>query len=97
MGELANFTIDQLGGTLALVLGSLGGLCLILFKSRCTEISICWGLWSCDRKVSDEDKEDDDKKKDDKKDESILPTPTPTPTATPLSTSSVPQLSINNP
>ena len=31
MGELANFTIDQLGGTLALVLGSLGGLCLILF------------------------------------------------------------------
>jgi hypothetical protein len=96
MGELANYTIDQVAGALALTLGSLGGLCLILFKSRCTEISICWGLWSCDRKVSEEDKEDVDKK-DDKKDESILPTPTPTPTPTPLATSSVPQLSINNP
>ena len=31
-GELGDFTIDQLGGTLALVLGSVGGLCLILFK-----------------------------------------------------------------
>jgi len=58
-GELGDFTIDQLGGTLALVLGSVGGLCLILFKSRCEKISICWGLWTCDRKVPDEDKDDD--------------------------------------
>ena len=63
-GELGDFTIDQLGGTLALVLGSVGGLCLILFKSRCERISICWGLWSCDRKVQDDTSEDDDKKKD---------------------------------
>ena len=63
-GELGDFTIDQLGGTLALVLGSLGGLCLILFKSRCERISICWGLWSCNRKVQDDTSEDDEKKKD---------------------------------
>jgi len=63
-GELGDFTIDQLGGTLALVLGSVGGLCLILFKSRCERISICWGLWSCNRKVQDDTSEDDEKKKD---------------------------------
>lgn len=60
-GELGDFTIDQLGGTLALVLGSIGGLCLILFKSRCETISICWGLWSCSRKVQEENKDDVEK------------------------------------
>ena len=38
MGELANYTIDQVAGALALTLGSVGGLCLILFKSRCQRI-----------------------------------------------------------
>ena len=54
MGNLANYTIDQMAGALALTLGSVGGLCLILFKSRCERISVCWGLWSCNRKVSDD-------------------------------------------
>jgi hypothetical protein len=71
MGELANYTIDQVAGALALTLGSIGGLCLILFKSRCQRISICWGVWSCDRKVLEEDNEED--KKEDKTEE-IIPT-----------------------
>ena len=54
MGNLADYTIDQVAGALALTLGSVGGLCLILFKSRCERISVCWGLWSCNRKVSDD-------------------------------------------
>ncbi len=53
--SLADFTIDQMAGALALTLGSIGGLCLILFKSRCEKITICFGLWSCNRKVSDEE------------------------------------------
>ena len=65
MGQLANYTIDQVAGALALTLGSIGGLCLILFKSRCETISICWGAWACNRKVLEEDKEED--KKEDKK------------------------------
>ena len=32
MGELDDYSLDQVAGALALVLGSLGGLCLILFK-----------------------------------------------------------------
>ena len=58
MGELANYTIDQMAGALALTLGSIGGLCLILFKSRCETITLCWGFWKCNRKVSEEPKED---------------------------------------
>jgi len=70
MGELANYTIDQVAGALALTLGSLGGLCLILFKSRCSTITICWGLWSCNRKVMTEEeleKAEKDKKEAEKK------------------------------
>ena len=55
MGKLADYTIDQVAGALALTLGSIGGLCLILFKSRCEKITICWGIWSCNRKVVDDD------------------------------------------
>ena len=93
MGELGNFTIDQMAGSLALLLGSIGGLCLILFKSRCTLISICWGLWSCNRQVMDEEEGDEKKEDDKKKNETILPTPTPTP----QSNAPIQQLEINNP
>ena len=55
MGELDDYSLDQVAGALALTLGSLGGLCLILFKSRCETISICWGAWKCSRKVSEDD------------------------------------------
>ena len=82
MGELANYTIDQVAGALALTLGSLGGLCLILFKSRCSTITICWGLWSCNRKVmteeelekAEKDKQDAEKKKEDEKVSLVSPT-----------------------
>ena len=70
MGKLADFTIDQGAGSLALVLGSIGGLCLILFKSRCETITICWGLWSCNRKVMTE--EELEKAEKDKKDAELL-------------------------
>ena len=58
MGELDDYSLDQVAGALALVLGSLGGLCLILFKSRCETISICWGAWACNRKVPDAEPDD---------------------------------------
>jgi len=37
---------------------------LVVFKSRCSKISLCFGLLSCDRKVMEED--EDDKKKEKK-------------------------------
>tara|TARA_R110002096_G_scaffold118110_2_gene255825 strand:- start:1868 stop:2128 length:261 start_codon:yes stop_codon:yes gene_type:complete len=80
MGELANFTIDQVAGAMALTLGSIGGLCLILFKSRCETISICWGLWTCNRKVQEEDSSEDDKKEEQSSREpTLVPSPEPEP------------------
>ena len=67
MGKLADYNINEVAGALSLAIGSLGGLCLILFKSRCKTISICYGLWKCNREVLDED-ETKDKKDKDKKD-----------------------------
>ena len=34
-GRLQDFTIDQFAGATALILGSIGGLLMILWKSRC--------------------------------------------------------------
>ena len=51
MGNLGDFTIDQVAGAVALGLGSLGGLLMICFKSRCSQIRLCWGLWSCVRVI----------------------------------------------
>ena len=51
MGQLADFNINEIAGSIALIMGSLGGLCLIIFKSRCSSVSLCWGFWSCDRVV----------------------------------------------
>ena len=34
-GQLQDFTIDQLAGASALILGSIGGLLMIIWKSRC--------------------------------------------------------------
>ena len=84
MGNLADYNINEVAGALSLAIGSLGGLCLILFKSRCKTISICYGLWKCSREVLDEDeikekekkdKEKKDKEKLDNENPPILPNP----------------------
>jgi len=36
---------------------AIGTTLLVLFKSRCVKISMCWGLWSCDRQVQDDDED----------------------------------------
>tara|TARA_R110001592_G_scaffold55739_1_gene170351 strand:+ start:2247 stop:2612 length:366 start_codon:yes stop_codon:yes gene_type:complete len=70
MGLLQEFTIDQLGGSIALILGSLGGLLLIIWKSKCKRINCCY-LLQCERQV-DQDSDDETtnkKKKEIKKEE----------------------------
>ena len=47
------FTINELFIGICSVITSIGGLCLIIFKSRCTDISIC-GI-KCTRKLPNND------------------------------------------
>ena len=92
MGQLADFNINEVGGTAALIVSSIGGLLLICFKSRCTNVRLLWGCYDCQRSVVDIE-EGEDKK------DGTTPgtTPAPTPTPTPIASSTVPSLSINNP
>ena len=58
-GQLGDFTIDQVAGASALILGSVGALLMVIFKSRCETISCCWGLWACKRSVQTDDTDTD--------------------------------------
>ena len=49
IGKLQDFTIDQFAGSLALVLGSIGGLLMIIWKSRCACRINCCYLFRCER------------------------------------------------
>ena len=61
--NLENFTIDQLAGSLALVLGSIGGLLMIIWKSRCAcRINFCY-LFRCERLPPKEEGDSDDEEK----------------------------------
>ena len=63
IGKMENFTIDQFAGSMALILGSIGGLLMIIWKSRChCKFSLC-GLCSCERKPPEENESDDEETK----------------------------------
>jgi len=70
-GRLQDFTIDQLAGATALVLGSVGGLLMIIWKSRCAcRMRVgcsdkCY-IFDCERKPPPEDSDDEDSKKNNK-------------------------------
>ena len=48
---------------------AIGSTLLVIFKSRCKNITLCWGLLGCIREVQDEtDDEEEDQDKDKDKD-----------------------------
>ena len=67
-GRLQDFTIDQLAGATALVLGSVGGLLMIIWKSRCAcrcRIGCsdkCY-VFDCERSPPPDGNDSDDEKK----------------------------------
>jgi hypothetical protein len=87
-GRLQDFTIDQMAGATALVLGSIGGLLMIIWKSRCAcRMRIgcsdkCY-IFDCSREPppleEDSDEEDKKKKKDKKQKPPAQPEPEPEP------------------
>lgn len=68
-GQLQDFTIDQFAGATALILGSFGGLLMIIWKSRCackvrlgmTDNCVCF---ECSRTPPPDDIESDEESKD---------------------------------
>ena len=71
-GRLQDFTIDQLAGATALVLGSVGGLLMIIWKSRCAcRVRLgcsdkCY-IFDCERKPPPTDDSSDEENKENAK------------------------------
>lgn len=72
-GRLQDFTIDQLAGATALVLGSVGGLLMIIWKSRCAcRVRVgcsdsCY-IFDCERAPPPDENDSDDERKGKDKD-----------------------------
>ena len=43
---------------------ALCSLMMVLFKSRCSKITFCWGIFSCNRVVTNDSEDESDKDKD---------------------------------
>ena len=43
------YTIGELSIGIVSIIGAIGGCCLILFKSKCLSVSLCWGCIDLER------------------------------------------------
>ena len=54
----STWTPNDYSNIITIGAAAVGTVLLILFKSRCTNIKLCCGLWSCDRMPQTEDSEE---------------------------------------
>ena len=54
------WTPNDYSNFITICAAAVGSTLLVVFKSRCVKISVCFGLWSCDREVQDGDDDDDE-------------------------------------
>jgi hypothetical protein len=47
------WTPNDYSNFITICAAAVGSTLMIIFKSRCVKISVCFGLWSCDREVQD--------------------------------------------
>lgn len=91
--ELENFTIDQFAGATALILGSFGGLLMIIWKSRChCKFNLCY-VCQCERKPPADGTNDDS---DEEQGVSTTPSVSAPPSAPPSVIDSTRRLSIGS-
>ena len=53
------WTANDWSNIITISSAALASVLLVLFKSRCSTISMCWGLWSCTRAVQDDASDDE--------------------------------------
>lgn len=86
-GKLQDYSIDQVGASIVLVLGAVASLLLVIWQSKChCKVNLCY-LFQCERRPPTEEelktlqdqlkerkkKNDKDKNKDDNKDTNAAP------------------------
>ena len=50
----STWTPNDYSNIITIGAAAIGSVMLILFKSRCTNIKLCCGLWACDRQPQEE-------------------------------------------
>eukprot|EP01046_Picozoa_sp_COSAG06_P011407 COSAG06_NODE_650_length_13391_cov_5.990445_11_plen_88_part_00 len=53
------WTANDYSNFVTICAAAVGSTLLVIFKSRCVKISVCFGLWSCDREVQAESDDDE--------------------------------------
>mgnify|MGYP003627606444 CR=1 FL=1 len=54
------WTPNDYSNFITICAAAIGSTLLVLFKSRCSKISFCWGLYSCDREVATDSEDEED-------------------------------------
>jgi len=75
MTESYTWSANDFSNLVTISSAAVASVLLVLFKSRCSNISLCWGLWSCARVVKNDTDEEDGPPDD----EPIVPQPPPDP------------------
>ena len=57
------WTPNDYSNFITICAAAIGSTLLVLFKSRCSKISFCWGLYSCDREVASDTEEGEDEER----------------------------------
>jgi len=72
MGGLNDMAPNDLANLMTVGGAALCSLLMVVFKSRCTQISILWGLWKCDRTPPSDDTDEEAPKADDDNNEQVV-------------------------
>ena len=51
---MSNWTPSDYSNLATVAAAALCSILMVVFKSRCLKVSLCCGLWSCDRKPKDD-------------------------------------------
>ena len=54
------WTANDMSNLVTISAAAAASVLLVLFKSRCSSISLCWGLWTCSRVLRDTAAAEDD-------------------------------------
>lgn len=57
------WSANDYSNIITITASAIASVLLVVFKSRCKKISICYGLLSCDRKVLSDSEEEEEQKK----------------------------------
>ena len=57
------WSANDYSNIITITASAIASVLLVVFKSRCKKINICFGLLSCDRVVQSESEDEEDKKK----------------------------------